>query len=265
MSRFIPPRPHQGAGGRAGPRLRRRMGGAASTASGRRATGRTCRSQVAMSPICDADGAVVAASAIIRPRGTMKRRQATCRARQLPLGARVEPRGPWKRPRRAGEPENPRRRGRDAGRPQPCRHARKCRFRRDRPGRRRQGCALAILDISLAHGESSAPLAERLKRAGTPFLVTSGHAALDAIGEAASEARAYLRQRAQSPEAGRRAHARGCRAGSLGVRQLPRLLPDGMARPSPGAGHFIDRRPCSIFRPHLPGPPFRLAFSHLCR
>jgi DNA-binding response OmpR family regulator len=35
-------------------------------------------------------------------------------------------------------------------------------------------CALAILDINLAHGETSAPLAERLKRSGTPFLVTSG-------------------------------------------------------------------------------------------
>ncbi len=32
---------------------------------------------VAMSPICNAEGAVVAASAIIRPRGTMRRRQAT--------------------------------------------------------------------------------------------------------------------------------------------------------------------------------------------
>jgi PAS domain S-box-containing protein len=35
-------------------------------------------------------------------------------------------------------------------------------------------CVLAILDINLAHGESSAPLAERLKRSGIPFLVTSG-------------------------------------------------------------------------------------------
>jgi PAS domain S-box-containing protein len=36
-------------------------------------------------------------------------------------------------------------------------------------------CALAIIDINLAHGETSAPLAERLKRAGIPFLVTSGN------------------------------------------------------------------------------------------
>ena len=32
----------------------------------------------------------------------------------------------------------------------------------------------AILDINLAHGETSAPLAERLNRSGIPFLVTSG-------------------------------------------------------------------------------------------
>lgn len=41
----------------------------------------------------------------------------------------------------------------------------------------RHDCALAILDINLAHGETSAPLAERLKRAGIPFLVTSGNMA----------------------------------------------------------------------------------------
>ena len=35
-------------------------------------------------------------------------------------------------------------------------------------------CSLAILDINLAHGETSAPLAERLKRSGIPFLATSG-------------------------------------------------------------------------------------------
>lgn len=35
-------------------------------------------------------------------------------------------------------------------------------------------CALAILDINLARGETSAPVAERLKRSGIPFLVTSG-------------------------------------------------------------------------------------------
>ena len=39
----------------------------------------------------------------------------------------------------------------------------------------RHECSLAILDINLAHGETSAPLAERLKRSGIPFLVTSGN------------------------------------------------------------------------------------------
>lgn len=41
----------------------------------------------------------------------------------------------------------------------------------------RHDCALAILDINLAHGETSAPLAERLKRSGIPFLVTSANMA----------------------------------------------------------------------------------------
>ncbi len=40
-------------------------------------------------------------------------------------------------------------------------------------------CSLAILDINLAHGESSAPLAERLKGSGIPFLVTSGNIATE--------------------------------------------------------------------------------------
>lgn len=46
----------------------------------------------------------------------------------------------------------------------------------------RHDCVLAILDISLAHGETSAPLAERLKRSGIPFLVTSGHIHLPGKG-----------------------------------------------------------------------------------
>lgn len=36
-------------------------------------------------------------------------------------------------------------------------------------------CALAILDVNLGHGETSAPLAERLKDMGIPFLVTSAY------------------------------------------------------------------------------------------
>jgi PAS domain S-box-containing protein len=45
-----------------------------------------------------------------------------------------------------------------------------------------RSCALAILDINLAHGETSAPLAERLKRSGIPFLVTSGNLNLERPG-----------------------------------------------------------------------------------
>ncbi|MBT2185631.1 PAS domain S-box protein [Sphingobium nicotianae] len=39
----------------------------------------------------------------------------------------------------------------------------------------RHDCALAILDINLGRGETSAPLAERLKQDGVPFFVTSGY------------------------------------------------------------------------------------------
>lgn len=41
----------------------------------------------------------------------------------------------------------------------------------------RHDCALAILDINLGRGETSAPLAERLKENGVPFFVTSGYLA----------------------------------------------------------------------------------------
>lgn len=41
----------------------------------------------------------------------------------------------------------------------------------------RHRCELAILDINLGDGETSAPLAERLKEAGIPFFVTSGYSA----------------------------------------------------------------------------------------
>jgi PAS domain S-box-containing protein len=39
----------------------------------------------------------------------------------------------------------------------------------------RHDCALAILDINLRRGETSAPLAQRLKADGIPFFVTSGY------------------------------------------------------------------------------------------
>ncbi|MBN8830163.1 MAG: PAS domain S-box protein [Sphingomonadales bacterium] len=41
----------------------------------------------------------------------------------------------------------------------------------------RHDCALAILDINLGRGETSAPLAQRLKDDGIPFFVTSGYLA----------------------------------------------------------------------------------------
>ena len=41
----------------------------------------------------------------------------------------------------------------------------------------RHRCELAILDVNLGDGETSAPLAERLKDAGIPFFVTSGYSA----------------------------------------------------------------------------------------
>lgn len=40
----------------------------------------------------------------------------------------------------------------------------------------RNPCALAILDVNLGGGETSAPLAEWLKEVGIPFFVTSGYA-----------------------------------------------------------------------------------------
>jgi PAS domain S-box-containing protein len=46
----------------------------------------------------------------------------------------------------------------------------------------KQNCALAILDINLKHGETSAPLAERLKRSGIPFIVISGNLVTDGTG-----------------------------------------------------------------------------------
>lgn len=41
----------------------------------------------------------------------------------------------------------------------------------------RHPCALAILDVNLGGGETSAPLAEWLKEVGIPFFVTSGYSA----------------------------------------------------------------------------------------
>jgi len=41
----------------------------------------------------------------------------------------------------------------------------------------RHDCSLAILDINLGSGETSAPLAEQLKQDGVPFFVTSGYLA----------------------------------------------------------------------------------------
>ena len=40
-------------------------------------------------------------------------------------------------------------------------------------------CALAILDVNLGDGQTSEPLAERLKEKGIPFLVTSAYAPED--------------------------------------------------------------------------------------
>jgi len=158
-------------------------------------TGQDMTVSVAMSPICNADGAVVAASAIIRPRGTMRRRQATAEQGSF-LSALA--------PGRASHASAHESRADPASRNilvvgdetliglslvamlenagfdvlGPVGDVHTAMVLLDE-----QSCALAILDINLAHGETSAPLAERLKRAGTPFLVTSG----ELIAEAGSD------------------------------------------------------------------------------
>ena len=148
-------------------------------------TGQDVRVSVAMSPIHDADGRVIAASAILRPRQNVRRQGGD--AGQGDLWNALE-RRPREDSPEATEPspnilvvedealvglglasmlENA---GFDViG---PVGDLRTAMAMLDR-----QDCALAILDINLAHGETSAPLAERLKRSGIPFLVTSGHQA----------------------------------------------------------------------------------------
>lgn len=145
-------------------------------------SGRDVTVSVAMSPIYDGDGSVIAASAIVRPRQNVRRKGSA--ADQRDLWSALE----------AGQREE----AGDAAAPNPkilvvedegliglgiaamlenagfdvigpvgdLRTAMALLDRHD--------CMLAILDIDLAHGESSAPLAECLRHKGIPFLVTSG-------------------------------------------------------------------------------------------
>jgi len=146
--------------------------------------GRDMPVSVAMSPIHDAKGAVVAASAIVRPRQNARRREAVPDQGNL-----------WSA--LIAEPEDQEREGEELA----ARHILVVEdealvglglaamlenagfdvigpigdLRSAMAVLDERSCALAILDINLAHGESSAPLAERLKRSGIPFLVTSGN------------------------------------------------------------------------------------------
>lgn len=152
-------------------------------------TGQDVTVSVAMSPIYDADGSVIAASAIVRPRQNVRRKGDE--ASQGDLWSALQP----KQRDEVGEAGDPIRNIlvvedealvglglasmlENAGFEVigPVGDLQTAMAMLDR-----HDCALAILDINLAHGETSAPLAERLKRSGIPFLVTSGN--LTSIGK----------------------------------------------------------------------------------
>lgn len=189
VSRFIPPDRHKEQDSA----LRRTFAGelVGSFQSIRTTrTGQNVAVSVAMSPIYDGDGAIVAASAIVRPRQSARRKADNSAQGELWNGAAPE-RGDEAPPLADGANsilvvedealiglglaamlENA---GFDViG---PVGDLRSAMSLLDE-----QACALAILDINLAHGETSAPLAERLKRSGIPFLVTSGNLSLDGDG-----------------------------------------------------------------------------------
>jgi PAS domain S-box-containing protein len=145
-------------------------------------TGRDVTVSVAMSPIYDGEGSVVAASAIVRPRQNVRRKGDG--RDQGELWTALEGK-PQEEPADDAEAnlkilvvedealvglglaamlENA---GFDVIGPVGDLHMAMALLDQ-------HACMLAILDINLAHGETSAPLAERLKRSGIPFLVTSG-------------------------------------------------------------------------------------------
>lgn len=146
-------------------------------------TGKDVSVSVAMSPIYDRDGIVIAASAIVRPRQNVRRKgdgadqgdlwSALDRAPREDIGEAAEP-----NPNilvvedealvglgLAAMLENA---GFDVIGPVGDLNTAMAMLDAN-------DCVLAILDVNLAHGETSAPLAERLKRSGIPFLVTSGN------------------------------------------------------------------------------------------
>ncbi|HEY1124119.1 MAG TPA: PAS domain S-box protein [Sphingobium sp.] len=148
-------------------------------------TGKDVTVSVAMSPIYDASGSVIAASAIVRPRQNVRRRAGS--TGQADMWSALEA----NRAEDAGEATEPNpnilvvedealvglglasmleNAGFDVIGPVGDLDTAMAMLDVHE-------CALAILDINLAHGETSAPLAERLKRSGIPFLVTSGNQA----------------------------------------------------------------------------------------
>ncbi len=152
-------------------------------------TGQDMTVSVAMSPICDSAGTVVAASAIIRPRPHARRRAAPDEQGDLWSAFSLDD-GDGATTGQADRNilvvedealvglgvaamlENA---GFDVIGPVADLHA--AHLLLDE-----QSCALAILDVNLAHGETSAPIAERLKRSGIPFIVTSGTRTADRAG-----------------------------------------------------------------------------------
>lgn len=152
-------------------------------------TGQDVTVSVSMSPVYDAGGSVIAASAIVRPRQNVRRKGGS--ADQADMWTALEP----KRSDEAGEAAEPNAHilvvedetlvglglasmlenaGFDVIGPVGDLQTAMAMLDIN-------DCTLAILDINLAHGETSAPLAERLKRSGIPFLVTSGN--LAALGK----------------------------------------------------------------------------------
>lgn len=152
-------------------------------------TGQDLTVSVSMSPIYDAGGSVIAASAIVRPRQNVRRKGGS--ADQGDMWTALEA----KRAEDTGEATEPNpnilvvedealvglglasmleNAGFDVIGPVGDLQTAMAMLDSN-------DCALAILDINLAHGETSAPLAERLKRSGIPFLVTSGN--LAALGK----------------------------------------------------------------------------------
>jgi len=145
-------------------------------------TGQDLAVSVAMSPIHNADGAVVAASAIIRPRPPGKDRKADAGQGDLwdQLDDHEEARSNSRRSILVVEDEALIGLGltsmlENAGFDVvgPAGDVQSAMALLDS-----HDCALAILDINLRAGETSAPLAQRLKQDGIPFFVTSGHLAV---------------------------------------------------------------------------------------